>query len=78
MNYQNVSACNKAINRLYMRITKIKLRTAMYFILMDFKCLHIDVPSILRSRKAMLRDKISCPKEEQKYLVSKCKNFENP
>jgi len=33
MNYQHVSACNKAINRLYMRITKIKLTAAMYFIL---------------------------------------------
>jgi hypothetical protein len=58
-----------------MRITKIKLTTVMYFILIDFKCMQIDVPSILRSRKAMLRDKMSCPKEEQKNLVSKCIKF---
>jgi hypothetical protein len=75
MNYQHVSTCNKAISRLYMRITKTKLTTVMYFILMNFKCMQTDVPSILRSRKAMLRDKISCPKEEQKYLGSKCIKF---
>jgi len=58
-----------------MRITMLILTTIMYFILMYFKCTQVDVPSILRSRKAMLRDKISCPKEEQKYLVSKFVKF---